>query len=144
MIMTRGSKHRCFQLEPVEILARWTIEGMSYRTRLPCTQARGMGAYVSTVTSLPEHVGCSQVEQKKLRLESLQRAHALASQALNFPSAGLDKYKERRSASSCGVDEHLGREVEIKADDTVVVVRCPIFIPYQRIEVGEGQRPAVR
>jgi len=31
--MTRQSRHRCFQLEPVEILARWTIEGESYRAR---------------------------------------------------------------------------------------------------------------
>ena len=32
--MTRQSRHRRFQLEPVEILARWTIEGKSYRTLL--------------------------------------------------------------------------------------------------------------
>ena len=62
---------------------------------------------------LPEHVGCSGVE----RVGPLfpHPAHALAS-----PMPG----KVRR-ASECEflwVDERLGREVEIKVDDSVLVV----------------------
>ena len=43
--MTSRSRHICFQPEPFEIFAKWTIEGKSYRTRLQrsaCTHPRGI------------------------------------------------------------------------------------------------------
>ena len=60
-----------------------------------------------------EHVGCSQAEP--VALLSLHPAHALASQTLNFPSP-------------CGVQVRenprlYGKEVEIKVDNTVLMVR---------------------
>ena len=70
------------------------------------THPRGIGAYAS-VTWLPEHVASS--------FASPDPVHALASLVPG----------EVRRASECEfmwVDEHLEREVEIKVDDTVLVV----------------------
>lgn len=75
----------------------------------------------STITLLPEHAECSEVQ--RIAPPSLHPAHALlaAPQALDFPSAW-------KSTKSVGVLVHVGRrtpgrEGEIKVDDTLLVVR---------------------
>ena len=82
-----------------------------------CTHPRDIGAYASIVTSLPEYVGCSQVE--RVVPPSPDPADALTSQAFNFPSAW--KLGKIRSASSCG-SANTWETSGINVDDTVWVV----------------------
>ena len=109
MTMTRQSRHRCFQPKPVEILAEQTIEGKRYGARLRHSSIHEVLALMHQPF---EHVGCSQVE--RVAPPSLHPAHALASQTLNFPSPCEAQVRENPRL--------YGKEVEIKVEDTVLMV----------------------
>ena len=110
MITARRDRHRCFQPEPAEVLARWTIEGRVIRDALIIHSSTRHWRLC-----IDRDLAAGGSFSERVALPSPHSAHALCLSNSQLPQC-LGKYEECESMMG------RRREMEIKVDEAVLVV----------------------